>query len=218
MKSGAGLVSWTTSLLPFARTPEIVVALPSTTSCAPLTMSEERDAGRLHLRVREPVERVDEALRVHGLAVRELEAGLDRERVGLSVLRDDRETGSNLRGRNCAGGAFLVGPVEELAGGDRLELPRLAVVAELGIDVVDVRASSRRRSSRPPSAQRMPRRPPAWLGPRSRGSRSRKAVYYATRLLSLNRWCCCGGVGMGKEISSECSSDRRRREGRRRGG
>ena len=38
-KSGDAFVSWTTNLLPFALTPEIVRALPSITAWAPLTMS-----------------------------------------------------------------------------------------------------------------------------------------------------------------------------------
>ena len=38
-KSGDAFVSWTTNLLPFALTPEIVCALPSITAWAPWTMS-----------------------------------------------------------------------------------------------------------------------------------------------------------------------------------
>ena len=99
---------------------------------------EELDARRLHPRVREPVERVDEAPRGDGLAVREPEARLDREGVRLAVARDDREALGDLGGGDGAGGAFLVLPVHQLARRRGLELPRLPVVGELRVDVVDV--------------------------------------------------------------------------------
>ena len=100
---------------------------------------EERHAGRLHPRVREPVERVDEAPRSDGLAVGELEAGLDRERVRLAVARDHGQPCRHLRRRHGTGSALLVRPVHELARGRGLHLPRPAVVRELWVDVVDVR-------------------------------------------------------------------------------
>ena len=83
-KSGEAFVSRTTSLLPWARTPEIV-RLAVDHGLGTLHDVEELHARRLHARVREPVERIHEAPRRHALAVRELEARLDRERVGLAV-------------------------------------------------------------------------------------------------------------------------------------
>ena len=73
-----------------------------------------------------------------GLAVREPEARLDRERVRLAVPRDTGRPSRHFRRRHGTGRAFLVRPVHQLAGGRRLHLPRLAVVRELRVDVVHI--------------------------------------------------------------------------------
>ena len=137
-KSGEGFVSRTTNLLPCARTPEIVRALPSITACAPCTMS--RNATPVDC-IRGFANRLKESTKLRardGLAVREPEARLDRERVRLAVTRDHGQPSRHLRRRHGTGSALLVLPVHELARGRRLDLPRLAVVRELRVDVVHI--------------------------------------------------------------------------------
>ena len=125
-------------MLPLALTPEIEPASPLMTACAPLTMSRNWTPVDCILGFAKRLNASAKLFAVTGLAVREPEALPDGERVRLAVLRDERQPRCHLGRGDGAGRALLVRPVEELARRGALELPRLAVVRELRIDVVDV--------------------------------------------------------------------------------
>ena len=115
-------------------------ALPSSTALAPTMSSMNEAAGDCIFGIEGPVERLGEVRRGHVRAVRELEAGLDPEGVGLAVLR--RPSADRRRPRGAGGCPPRLPCPGSRAGGARscCPLPRVAEVRELRIDVVEVRA------------------------------------------------------------------------------
>ena len=137
----SGCVSLMISLLPLTFTPEAVFALlVEDVSCAPTMSAMNSAAGDCMSGFSARLIANCEVRRRHGLAVAELEARLDRDRVGLAVLRDDREADCGLGLDLAAPSGRLVRIVVELERRRVLDLPRDRAVGERRIGEVDVRA------------------------------------------------------------------------------